>query len=217
MRSAPASAGPPSASTSIAASCDAPANTNVEKATAVPMPSPFATGVTPATSPNGITPMSIGVNRSHPGAELLSDLGARAAVRRTGCGHPTPAAADGGPIPGSARRTWRQHRGTRRGAANGSSGSRGDAAFEFEQLGLHGGSAQVGTDGPVAAHDAVTRQQERHRVVRAGAADHAHGGGSTERRGHLARSSPSSRSRSGAGARRPLCGTRWRAGDRGRR
>ena len=58
----------PSASASAAASCDAPANTIVDRPIDTPPPSPVATGVAPATRPNGMTPMSIGATARAPAA-----------------------------------------------------------------------------------------------------------------------------------------------------
>ena len=64
--SAATTAAPPLERTSIAASCEAPANTTVEKPKAAPTPRPSATGVTPATRPKGMTPMSIGATAPAP-------------------------------------------------------------------------------------------------------------------------------------------------------
>ena len=64
--SAATSAEPPSPSTSMAASCDAPANTMVENPIAARSPRPFSAGVAPATSPNGTTPTSIGATAATP-------------------------------------------------------------------------------------------------------------------------------------------------------
>ena len=58
----------PSASASAAASWRGPANTIVDSPTDTPPPSPVATGVAPATRPNGITPMSIGATARAPAA-----------------------------------------------------------------------------------------------------------------------------------------------------
>ena len=58
----------PSASASAAASWLAPANTIVDSPIDTPPPSPVATGVAPATRPNGITPMSIGATARAPAA-----------------------------------------------------------------------------------------------------------------------------------------------------
>src|SRR4051794_1647129 len=59
-------ADPPESRTSRAASCEAPAKTITEKPTATAPPSPWATGVTPATRPNGTTPTSIGATARAP-------------------------------------------------------------------------------------------------------------------------------------------------------
>src|SRR5688572_10562028 len=50
----------------MAASCDAPAKTIVEKPAAAPRPRPWATGVAPATRPKGTTPTSIGATAAIP-------------------------------------------------------------------------------------------------------------------------------------------------------
>ena len=56
----------PSARESMAVSCDAPANTKAENPMAAPPPRPLVAGVAPATSPNGITPTSIGATARIP-------------------------------------------------------------------------------------------------------------------------------------------------------
>ncbi len=50
----------PPESRSIAASCDAPANTMIEKPIAPATPKSASTAAAPATNPNGTMPMAIG-------------------------------------------------------------------------------------------------------------------------------------------------------------
>src|SRR4051794_10033058 len=57
---------PPSPSTPMAASCEAPAKTMVEKPTAAQALRPSVAGVAPATSPNGTIPMSMGATAAAP-------------------------------------------------------------------------------------------------------------------------------------------------------
>ena len=71
------SAEPPSASASAAASWEAPANTIVDRPMAAAPPSPLVAGVAPATSPNGITPTSMGATALAP---------ARSSARAVGVG-----------------------------------------------------------------------------------------------------------------------------------
>ena len=61
------------ASTSTMASCEAPAKTIVDSPTADHPPKPSDTGATPATSPNGITPSSIGAAPAAPARNSDSD------------------------------------------------------------------------------------------------------------------------------------------------
>ena len=64
---------PPWPRTSTITSCDAPAKTIVESPTDAHPPRPSATGVAPATSPNGTTPKSIGAAASAPARASLRD------------------------------------------------------------------------------------------------------------------------------------------------
>ena len=67
---------PPSARTSAAANCDAPANTMVDSPTAAAAPRPSAGGVAPATRPNGTTPMSMGATATAPARKSALSTGA---------------------------------------------------------------------------------------------------------------------------------------------
>src|SRR5918998_6696441 len=72
---------PPSASTSMAASCEAPAKTMVAKPMAAAVPSPSLTGVAPATSPKGTTPTSMGAMAAAPARTSVRSIG-RSCPRR---------------------------------------------------------------------------------------------------------------------------------------
>ncbi len=81
---------PPPVSTLMAASCEAPAKTMVENPRAAPAPSPAATGVAPATNPNGMTPITMGATAAAPARASESDMAlhdgrprARAGNRKT--------------------------------------------------------------------------------------------------------------------------------------
>ena len=79
----------PSASASAAASWLAPANTIVDSPMETPPPSPVATGVAPATRPNGITPIEHRGDRPGPGRQL--GAGGRGGHRCMMPWHPPPA------------------------------------------------------------------------------------------------------------------------------
>ena len=80
---------PPSASASAAASCDAPANTIVDRPIDVPPPRPVDTGVAPATSPKGMTPTSIGATAFAPASSSARAVVGIAASCRA-VRHPPP-------------------------------------------------------------------------------------------------------------------------------
>ena len=122
-----------------------------------------------------------------------------------------PVGRDGPPRQGSrpparaARRAARRSRGRRRLTSGG---------LEGEERALGGDTAAVLTDRAVAAHDAVARHDERHRVVGARRPDRPHGPSDGRRRRRRRRSSRSRRTGSPAGARARRGGTRAPAAGR---